>query len=158
MQLFSYNQHPFLFIAFPFFFLLNEMLYLLFLACSCFQHVLQLSQHVYLLFSMIYHFDVVGLAFLGQDMSKFHVCAQIHMILGSFPCLCLDLHAYVFFTMFLLRSACLCLNLHVYAQIYVFMCSVPCLCAQIYVGCYAMCYFSTFCPLISLFPAFQPFR
>ena len=28
---------------------------------------------------MIYHFDVVGIAFLCQDMSKFNVCAQIYM-------------------------------------------------------------------------------
>ena len=36
MQLFSYNPHPFLFIAFPRFILLNKMLLLLFLTCSCF--------------------------------------------------------------------------------------------------------------------------
>ena len=53
---------------------------------------------------MIYCFDVVGLAFLGYDMSKFKVYAYIHIILGSLPCLCLDLYAYVFFAMFMLRS------------------------------------------------------
>ena len=58
----------------------------------CFsQHALA-SQHVliafiacFLAYAMIYSFYVVGLAFLGQDMSTFHVCAQIHMILGSLP-------------------------------------------------------------------------
>ena len=34
------------------------------------------------------------------------------------------------------------------------LCSMPCLCAQIYVGCYAMCYFSPFSTLISLFLVF----
>ena len=33
------------------------------------------------------------------------------MILGSLPCLFLDLHAYVFFALFFLRSTCLCLDL-----------------------------------------------
>ena len=80
------------------------------------------------------------------------------MVLDSLLCLCLDQHAYVFFAMFLLRSTCQCLDLWSYAQIYVFMCSVPCLCTQIYVGCYAMCYFSPFYPLISLFLTFWPFQ
>ena len=48
--------------------------------------------------------------------------------------------------MFLLRS------------MFVFMCSMPCLCAWIYVGCYAMCYFNPFCPLISFFLAFLLFQ
>ena len=64
---------------------------------------------------MIYHFHVVSLAFLGKDMSKFNVCAYIHMLLGSLSCLCLDLYAYVFFALFLLRSTCPCLDLCAYA-------------------------------------------
>ena len=72
---------------------------------------------------MIYHFDVVGLAFLGQDMSTFHVCAQIHMFLGSLPCLCIDLHAYEFFALFLLRSTCWCLDLCVYVLRAMLVCS-----------------------------------
>ena len=132
MQLFSYNPHPFLFIDFSSFSLFNNMLY-------CFsQHVLT-SQHVFMVFlacfltfAMIYHFDVVGLAFLGQDMSKFNVCAQIHMLLGSLPCFCLDLHAYVFFAMFMLRSMFLWAMCYAYAQILAFLCSMPCLCDQIY--------------------------
>ena len=101
MQLFSYNPHSFLFIALPNFALLNKMLLFLFQACL---------YSFYIMFPCLYHdlsFDVVGLAILGQDMSKFHVCAQIHMFLGFLPCLCLDLHAYVLFAMFMLRSTCL---------------------------------------------------
>ena len=119
MQLFNYNLHLFLFIAFPSFFLLNEVLYLLFLACFSFLTCF-IAFPVCLLFAMIYYFDVVGLAFLGQDMSAFHVCAQINIFLGSLPCLCLNLHAYMFFAMFLLRSTCQCLYLCPYIQIYVF--------------------------------------
>jgi len=37
------------------------------------------------------------------------------MTLDSLPCLCLDLHAYVFFAMFMLRSTWLCILCHVYA-------------------------------------------
>ena len=143
----------------------------LFLALSCLiicfycfcQHVLA-SQHVFIVFlacflayAMIYRFDVVGLVFLGQDMSKFSTYAQIYMPMCSLPCLSLDLHAYVLFAMFLLRSTCQCLNLCPYAQIYVYICFVPCLCAQIYVVCYAMRYFSPYYPLISFFLAFWPF-
>ena len=111
MQLFSYNPHPFLFIAFPSFFCLIKC----FIYFS--QHVLQLSQHGYFLFAMIYHSDVVGLAFLGQDMSKFHICtliymlvfrsssyAQLYMSMCSLPCLCLDLHVSVQIYVPMLRS------------------------------------------------------
>ena len=115
MQTFSYNPHPFLFKAFSSFFLFNNMLYCFSQNVLAYQHVLWFLQHVSLLFTMIYRFDVVGLAFLGQDMSKFSllVCyAQIYMPICSFSCFCLDLL--------------------LYAQIYVFMCFVPCLCAQIY--------------------------
>ena len=51
-----------------------------------FQHVFIAFQVCFLAYAMIYRFDVVGLAFLGQDMSIFNVCAQIHMILGFLPC------------------------------------------------------------------------
>ena len=90
-------------------------------------------QHVSLLFTLIYHFDVVGLTLLGQDFSKFNVCAQIHILLGSLPCLCLDLHVYVLFALFILRSTCLCVLCHVYAQIYMFMLRSMCLCLDLYV-------------------------
>ena len=86
-------------------------------------------QHVSLLFTLIYHFDVVGLTLLGQDFSKFNVCAQIYMSTCSLPCLYLDLHAYVFFAMFMLRSMCLCLDLCVYVLRAMFVC------LNLYVGC-----------------------
>ena len=90
-------------------------------------------QHVSLLFTMIYYFDVVGLAFLGQDIFKFHVCAQIYMFMLRSTCLCLDLRPFgprvmpMFRSMCLcapfhfcmLRSTCLCFLCHVYSQIYV---------------------------------------
>ena len=108
MQLFSYNPRPFIFFAFPTSFCLIKCF-------ICFsEHVLQLSQHVYLLFTMIYCFDVVGLAFLGQDMSTFHVCSQIHVILGSLPCFCLDQHVSVQIHVHMLRSTCLCAPYHAY--------------------------------------------
>ena len=47
------------------------------------------------------------------------------MSMLSMACLRLDLHAYVFFSMFILRSICLCLDLCV-------MRSMPCFCAYIY--------------------------
>ena len=55
------------------------------------------------------------------------------MLLGSLPCLCLDLHAYVFFVMFIVRSTCFEALGHVYAQIYMPMCSLPCLCLDLHV-------------------------
>ena len=91
------------------------------LALFCFQHVCGFFQHISLLFTMIYCFDVVGLTFLGQDLYKFNVCAQIHILLGSLPCLYLDLRVYLLFALFILRSTCLCVLCHVYAQIYMFM-------------------------------------
>ena len=53
-------------------------------------------------------------------MSKFNVSTLIHMLLGSLPCLHLDLYAFRLLAMFTLRSACLCslsclrLDLHAY--------------------------------------------
>ena len=41
-------------------------------------------------------------------MSKFNVSTSIHMLLGSLPCLHLDLYAFRPLAMFTLRSACLC--------------------------------------------------
>ena len=75
-----------------------------------------------------------------------HAYAQIYMFLCSLPG-----YAQIYM---LLGS------LHVFVQIHIPMyslpclCSMPCLCAQIYVGCYAMCYFSPFSTLISLFLVF----
>ena len=120
IQLFSYNPHNFLFIAFSIFLLFNNMLY-------CFsQHVFMVFLACFLTYAMAYRFDVVGLAFLDQDMSKFNVCVQIHMILSSFPCLCLDLHAYVFLAMLIFRSTCLCLDLCVYVLHAMLVCLYLC--------------------------------
>ena len=140
MQLFSYNPHPFIFIASPSFMLLNKILY-------CFSYHFLASQHVFIVFlacfltyAIIYRFDVVGLAFLGQDMSKFNVYAQIYRPMSSLPPICLDLCWLLCLNlMFVLRLTNLCVIFFPYAQIYVFMCSVPCFCAQIYIGCYVMC-------------------
>jgi len=44
------------------------------------------------------------------------------MLLGSLPCLCLDLHAFVLFAMFLLRSTCLSLDLCVNVLYAMFAC------------------------------------
>ena len=124
-----------------------------FLALSClikcfitFPSFITTSQHVIIIFlafltyAMIYGFDVVGLALLGQDMSKFNVCTQIHILLDSLPRLrldlhafrllamfTLDLHAYVFFVMFTLRSTCLCILCHVCAYIHMLLGSLACL-------------------------------
>ena len=127
---FQLQSTPFFFIAFPCSILLNNMLLSLILACSCFlQHVFIVFIACFLAYAMIYRFEVVGLAFLGQDMSSLNIYAQIHMLLGSLPCFCLDLHVQR-------------LYLYPCPQIYVYMCFVPCLCAYIYVGCYFMCFYS----------------
>jgi len=62
------------------------------------------------------------------------------MLLGSLPRLCLDLHVYMFFAMYLLRSTCLCLDLCVYVLCAMFVC------LDLYVSCYAMCFYSPFVP------------
>ena len=79
------------------------------------------------------------------------------MFLSSLPCLCLNLHAFVFF-------AILCLDLHVSAWIHVHMLRSMCLCAL----CHAcmlksmlvamQCATLALCPLISLFLSFWPFQ
>ena len=61
-----------------------------------------------------------------------YVYAQIYMPMCSLSCLCLDIHAYVFFAIFMLRSMCLWASCHTYAQIHVFIRSMPYLCLQIY--------------------------
>ena len=129
-----------------------------FLACLLLylapQHVLLLSQHVYLFYNMFYCFDVVGLAFFDQDMSKFHIYAQMYMFMCFLPCLYLDLHVYVLFAMFLLISTYLCAFCHACAQIYTFMCFCN-VCIQIYMfGCYAQCFYSIFVPCFLLFLMF----
>ena len=109
--------------------------------------------------------------------TPFHVCAQTHIFLGSLPmcfqiympmcslpCLCLDLHAYVFFAMFMLITTCLCVTFHVYAQICKLVLRSVCLCAS----CHACvlrsllavmpCATLALCLLKSLFLAFWPFR
>ena len=56
------------------------------------------------------------------------------------PCLCLDLHVYVLYTLFVLRSTCLGVFCHVYAQIYMLMCFLPSLCVWIYMFmCLKLC-------------------
>ena len=87
--------------------------------------------------------------FLGQNMSKFNVCAQIHMILGSLPCLCLDLHAYEFFALFMLRSTSLCLDLCVYVLHAMLVCLDLC-----WLLCHVL--LQPFRPLIFLFLEFLP--
>ena len=102
---FQIQSTPF---SFHSFFLVNNMLYCFSLHVLAFfffffvvvvvvvvasQHVLWFFQHVSLLFAMIYRFDVVGLAFLGQDMSR-----------SRSTCLFLDLHAYAFYVVHVLRS------------------------------------------------------
>ena len=160
MYLFSYNPHPFIFITFSYSiicFITSPSLFLLYFAS---QHVLWFFQHVSLLFALIYSLDVVGLAFLGQNMSKFHACAQIYMPMIFMPCLCLDLHAYAFYALFVLRSTCLCVLFHACAQIYMFILRFMCLCLHLrvcvlhavfmcldlYVGCHAICFYSPFVP------------
>ena len=116
-----------------------SIVYLLFYLAS--QHVLQFFQHVYLLFAMFYYFDDVGLAFLGQGMPKYYVCAQIYMprcfllrlCLDShvhllLAMLCLDLYVQLLLAIFMPRSICLCALCHIYAQIYTLMCFMPYLC------------------------------
>ena len=80
---------------------------------------------------MIYCFDVVGLAFLGQDMSKYHAYIQIYLFLCLLPCLWLDPHVSMLVPMFRARSMLLCALCHVYVQIYAFMCSLSCLCLDL---------------------------
>ena len=97
MQLFSYYLHPYifpcLFSALSCFITCIIQFPIISLALSCFQHVLLSSQHVYQLFHLFYCFDVVGLAFLGQDMSNL-------LLYVLFPCLCLDLHVHVLKVLF----------------------------------------------------------
>ena len=112
---------------------------------------------------MIYRFEVVCLAFLGQDMSKFNVCAQIYMPMCSFPCfnvllmlaqpywarICLNI-------VFLLRSMYLGAFCHVHAQIYIFICSLPCLCLDLHIGCYVLCLLQPFISCYAFFLCFGP--
>ena len=71
------------------------------------------------------------------------------MLLDSLPCLCLDLHAYVFYAMFLLRSMCLCLDICVYVLRAMFVClNLRWLLGHVLL--------QPFCPLISLFLVFWP--
>ena len=69
----------------------------------------------------------------------------------SLSYLCIDLHVYVFFAMFLLRSTCLCLDLCIYVlrAMFVFL--------DLYVGCYAMFFYSPFVPSYLNFFCFDPF-
>ena len=117
MQLFSYNPHPFLFIAFS----CSKICFIafpsMFLLYSTSQHVLWFFQHVYLHFTMIYRFDIVGLAFFGQDISKFQACAQIYMFMLRSTCLCLDLCLFGPCVVPMFRSICLCALCHVCCNI-----------------------------------------
>ena len=106
MQLFSYYLHPLLYLVLQYALSLSIVYLFLYLA----------SQHVYLLSNMFYYFDVVGLAFLGQDMPKNHVYAYIYMFMCSLSCFCSDLHVYVLCAIFMLRSTCLCSLYHVYVS------------------------------------------
>ena len=159
MQLFSYYLHPFNFIAcLSCFFLLYNMFYSFSQYISCFilfLDVLWFSQHVYLFSNMFYCFDVVGLAFLGQDMPKFLACAQIYMFVCLKLCLdvvpsTLQLHISCF-CLFLVFGFCIgcrsrsCgLGIHPYTQFSIkgldqflcaclsFVCPCPCFLPQIH--------------------------
>ena len=77
-------------------------------------------------------------SFLGYNMSKFNVCAQMYMLLGSLSCLYLDLHVCTCIYIPMIRSMCSCAPCHACAQIYVV-------------------FLKPFPPLISLFLVFWPF-
>ena len=81
----------------------------------------------------------------------FHVCAQIHMFLGSFPCLCLDLYVFAQIYMFVSRSTCLCLDLCVYVLRAMLVCLDLC-----WLLCHVL--LQPFCLLISIFLTFWPFQ
>ena len=51
----------------------------------------------------------------------------------SMPCLCLDLHAYAFFAMFMPRSTCLCLDLCLFGPCVMPMLRFMCLCAPCHI-------------------------
>ena len=147
MKLFNYNLHHLLYLC-------SYNVYLLSIVYLCFSLLASmfysrmfysLFQHVSLLFAMFYHLDVVGLAFLGQDMPKFCVCAQIHVLRCFLPCSRLVLFVYVLIAMFMPKSTCLCALQHVYAQIYLFMFSLPYLCLDLY-----------FCVLLAMFMCLDP--
>jgi len=64
------------------------------------------------LFNMLHCFDVVGLVFLGYDMSKFLVCALCHVYVLLAMFMCLDLHVWMLCLVLLqLYISCLCLFL-----------------------------------------------
>ena len=102
----SLIPYLFLFIAFSSFFLLNNRLLLLFLACSCFLAYLHSFSSMFPCFCHDLPLCCCWPSLLGLGNVYFScLCLDAH-VLGSFPCLCLDLHAYVLFAMFLLRSTC----------------------------------------------------
>ena len=112
---------------------------------SCFLTWFQPFQHVSLLFSFIYCFDVVGLAFLGQDMPKFYVCDQIHVPMCFLLCSCLDLLVYVLLAMLMFIFISLCALCHVHMS---------------KSTCWLLCHvlLQPFCLLMYLFSMFWPFR
>ena len=79
-----------------------------------------------------------------------NVYAQIYMPMCSLPCLYLDLHVYVFFVTFMLKSTCSQAHCHVYAQIYMFMGSLPCLCLDLCLCVLCRIYAQIYMPMCSL--------
>ena len=136
MQLFSYNPHHFLLLAFSSFLLFNNMLYCFSQHFLTSQHVLCFLQHVFLLLS-----SFIALTLFSQP---------------SWDRICLNL-------MFMLRSTCLFILSHVFAQIYFFMLRSMCLCALCHVCVlrsicwYAMCLYSPLVPRCLSFLCFGPY-
>ena len=142
MQLFSYYLQPFNLLAyFDLLYLVLQHVLLLFIVYLLLylasQHVLLLFQHVSLLSNKFYRFDDVGLAFLGQDIPKYFVCAQIYMLRCFTPCF----HAFM---------PCLCLDLYAFVLLAMFRC------VDLHVGCYVQCLALPFCLLLCLFLVLWP--
>ena len=112
---------------------------------SCFLTRFQPFQHVSLLFALIYCFNFVGLAFLGQDMPKFCVCAQIHVPMCFLPCSSLDILVYALLAMLMFISISLCAPCHVHVS---------------KSTCWLLCHvlLQPFCLLMYPFLTFWPFR
>ena len=162
MQLFSYNPHPFIFIAF---------------SCSIICSIafpsmsLWFFQHIFLLMPLFITLILLAqpswarkclnLMFVLRStcfQAPCHMYAQIYMPTFSMPWFCLDLHVYAQIYKPKFRSMSLWAPCHAYAQIYVFMCSVPCLCVRSirWLLCHVL--LQPLCSLMFLFLVFGPFR
>ena len=109
MQFFSYYLHPFNFYSCL---LLSYNFLSMFIALSCFLACFIVLQLFYCFLNLFYYFDVVGLAFLVQDMYKFLVCALCHVRVLLAMFMCLDLYVWKLCLVLLqLYTSCLCLSL-----------------------------------------------